>query len=504
MIRIFTIVLLLTGTVVTSTTDAQTLDLEVTVNALDDSGQSFGTLFEARAEDGTLAAGAGFQDVYNTRFRNDRFTLQFFVRPQDENAGFELTRLPHPDLGCGVYLFDLDGEVYAWSSVQGNSVRRWDAHTERWVAELPPKVPQLRSGDGIMRVGSGHLVFSSDCAWYNQQQILSPPASGGWFNFYYAQGHLFFYHRVSGDTKSTHLLACPWTPESDAPIDLNKAVRFKTLHEAETPFSWGQWRDQVLTISNTGGIYVFADDQWTMALAPDRKTSYQVYSALLWQQRLLLAQYPTGNVFAWDGRTANHLRDWPPVLPGVAGSARECQTLCIYRGDLMAGVWPWAEVWRCDVDSQNWTSHDRAFTHPELTTDFQHPYETAARQQGWVLNHWGQRVTSMIPGGDSLLLSTSSKGTVEWTEDEKFLSESQRREYGAVLRLKMPGNLSAPVQWTGRPVHLRFIVRDGQMQIEQDGRRIASTLLPFNRDLSNLNVQFGSGLFGPAAWKIEN
>ena len=60
MIRIFTIVLLLTRTVITSTTDAQTLDLEVTVNAVDDSGQSFGTLFEARAEDGTLVAGVGF------------------------------------------------------------------------------------------------------------------------------------------------------------------------------------------------------------------------------------------------------------------------------------------------------------------------------------------------------------------------------------------------------------------------------------------------------------
>ncbi|MFT5327503.1 MAG: enamine deaminase RidA (YjgF/YER057c/UK114 family) [Planctomycetaceae bacterium] len=484
-----------------SNDDAQaSLRISAEVDFGTDLGQSFGSLFEVRNKAGRVVAGAGFADVYNTRFRTGRRTLQFFVRPETDAAKFEVERLPHPDLDCGVYLCEFDQEIYAWSSVRGNSVRKWNEKLQTWVNELPPGMPAVRSGDGLMRLGNGRLVFSNDSAWYDDRQILSPPEVGGYFNFYYAAGHLFFYHRNSDeDDQFTRVVACPWTPESDGAIELSSAVILKTKYERETPFTWAQYGEQILTVSNQGGIYVFEHGKWKTILESDNQVSYQVYSGLRWHDRLLLAQYPTGNIFEYRGQEAVRLKDWPPVMPGVSTSSRECQTLGIYRGNLLAGVWPWAELWRRDRDAEKWDFSARMFTHPELTDKTTHPYEADADRYGLVRNHWGQRVTSLIPQHDSLLLSTSSKGTYEWDDRYDFLTDAQRREYGAVLRLRLPGNLAVQPEWTSGPTKLHFDFDGKQLSITQDGRQLAATEVgdDFTVNLSDVSVNWAQGVFGP-------
>ena len=95
-----------------------------TVDLGPDLGQPFGSLFEARDAKGRLVAGAGFEEVYNTRFRSNRHTVQFFVRPTKGGDRFRIERLPHPDMDCGIYLFELDGRVHAWTNARGNRVKR--------------------------------------------------------------------------------------------------------------------------------------------------------------------------------------------------------------------------------------------------------------------------------------------------------------------------------------------------------------------------------------------
>jgi hypothetical protein len=483
----------------------RTLKISANVEFGRDKGQTFGSLFEVKNAKGRVVAGAGFQDVYNTRFRTGRHTLQFFVRPDVGDDQFKIERLPHPDLGCGVYLCDYDGAVYAWTSAHKNSVRRWDSKSRSWKAELPPGMEAVRSGDGIMPLGTGRLVFANNSAWYNDRQILMPPDTGGYFNFYYADGHLFFYHRHRAENGSfTRLYACPWTPQEAGPVDLDTAVVLKTKYDQETPFSWGHYDDQVLTVSNQGGTYVFAGNRWRTILEADKRFSYQVYSALYWHDRLLLAQYPTGNLFEYSGHEARHLADWPPVLPGVSSSSRECQTLSIYRGDLLAGVWPWAELWRYERGAKQWHTMGRMFSHPELTDEQTHPYEAEASELKLVTNHWGQRITSMVPQGDAVYLSTSSKGTSPWSDRYNFLNDEQRREYGAVLRLRMPGNLATQMQWKDSPTRFEFQLSDGRMNIRQDGKLLASSTLPkdFVVDLSNITVNRSQGVFGPLNGKL--
>ena len=478
----------------------ETATFQVKLDLGKDRGQSFGSIFEARNASGRVVAGAGFQDVYNTRFRGDRHTLQFFIRPNSDDDRYTVTRLPHPDLDCGVYLFDLDRELHAWSSARGNLVRRWDRESGTWHPGQPSDLGQMRSGDGAVRLGTGYLKFSDNRASYNDRVILKEPAVGSYYNFYYAQGRLFFYHaHRAGSGGFTKVYACPWTPESPNGIDLSTAIILKTKYDRETPFAWGQFNDQVITVSNMGGIYVFEDSKWRTALEADDKVSYQVYSMLYWHDRLLLAQYPTGNLFEYQGREAKRIEGWPPKLPGVSPSARECQTLSIYRGDLLAGVWPWAELWRYDRDAQRWHSMGRMFTHPEISDATVHPYEVQAKQHRLVANHWGQRITGLVPLDDSIFISTSAKGTARWEDRYDFLTDDQRRQYGAVLRLRMPGNLATQIKWKDRPIQLTFRVSPKSLTILQDEIELATTDLEddFSVDFSGLQVNWAQGVFGP-------
>ena len=464
-----------------------------------DQGQNFGSIFEATNQDGHVVAGAGFMEVYNTRFRSERQVVQFYIKPNTPQNSFSIRRQPHPKLGTGIYLFDHQSKLYAWTGIRGNSVRRWNAQGSNWQEAVPPGTSNLRSGDGIMHLAGGQLVMANNTAEYNGERILTSPSQGSRYCYYYAAGHLFFYHTDRTEPKPfTKVFACPWTPDQESRIDLSKAVVMDTKYIGETPFSWGQFQDQVLTVSNQGGIYVFSDNSWETLLEPDHTVSYQVYSMLNYYDRLLLAQYPSGNLFEYDGIKLTHRPDWPPKLPGVSSSAREAQTLAIYRGDLFVGVWPWAELWRYDHNEQEWHSMGRMFTHPEITDKQVHPYEAPAEQLGLVVNHWGQRVTGLVPLGESLMISTSSKGTAEWRNTYRFLNEPQRQEYGSLLELRLPGNLAAQVKWTTEPTTLDFKVSSDQLTILQDGQEIATSQLPASmlESLQGVTTHWRRGIFG--------
>ena len=502
-ISVLAVALLVVVTFEARTSDCLAIDpiatFSVEVDFGQDRGQNFGSLFEVRDSKDRVIAGAGFMGVYNTRFRSDRHTLQFFLRPEKDVDRFATERLPHPDLDCGIYLLDLDQKLYAWSSVRNNSVRLWHADTRKWNDASIPKTGQVRSGDGIMRLGTGTLTFTGNQVAFNDRIILNPPKLGTYYNFYYAVGRLFFYHAYRAEADGfTRIYACPWTTDARGPIDLNQATVMPAKYVGATPFAWGQFRGSVMTVSNYGGVYVFDGSAWTTLLEGRKGTSYQVYSMLNYHDRLLLAQYPTGQLFEYRGKTLKQLEGWPPRLAGVSSQAREAQTMAIYRGDLFVGVWPWAEVWRYSRDEDRWHSLGRMFTHPKITDKTTHPYEAEAEKYGLVTNHWGQRVTSMVPQGNFLILSTSSKGTYQWFDRYEFLTDQQRREYGAVIRLAMPGNLASQIKWKNRPLKFDFVVEKSRLIIRQDGEDLAHSELPFDTldGFQQITVKWGQGVFG--------
>ncbi|MEQ9408713.1 MAG: hypothetical protein RIK87_13335 [Fuerstiella sp.] len=477
--------------------------ITVTVDRGVDVGQCFGSLFEVTSADGSLVIGAGFQNGYNTRYRADRHSLEFFIRPTGGERICTAETLPRPNDLCGTYLYGRDDVVY---STYGG-VQAWGPSSVSWSSKAGPG-----GTNETMRVGDGLLSFGDSEVRYDGRTILGPPNAGSYQLFFYANGHLCFYHvhRKDGPYRPyqndsdgfSKLYACPWTAGSES-VDLSKATVLTLPVVGETTFAWGQLGDQIVTGSNIGGFYVFEEAAWRMLLAPQLNTSYQLYSTMMFHDRLLMGQYPTGRVFQYDGEKITDLPGWPPVLKGASTAAREAQTTVIYGGDVFVGVWPWGELWRYNPDSSTWDFVQRMFDHPELTDKITHPYDVE-NQGNDVGNQWGQRVTSLVTSGPNLFVSTSAKWPCDWDPDRfAFLAPEKWKSYGSVYRLRMSGHLSAPAQWTDGPTTFEFHIDDNSITIAQDGRAVATTALgeslaaKFRNATELQKVDWGRGIYGP-------
>ena len=482
---------------------AEDFTVSLVVDRGNDVGQSFGSLFELSSDNGSLMIGAGFQNVYNTRYRGDRHSVQFFVRPTDGKREFTVKELPRPsDDLTGAYLFSRDDVVY---STYGG-LKSWDSDSESWKT-----VSATGGTNETMRVGNGVLVFGDSSVSYNNHEILAAPQVGRYELFFYANGYLCFYHihrngkpyhyYEQGEEGFSRLYACPWSP-GQAQVNLSTAETLRLPVVGETTFAWGQLGQQIVTGSNIGGFYTFENSQWKMLLAPNIGKSYQLYSTIGFHDQLLMGQYPTGRVFSFDGQQIRDQPGWPPVLEGVSTNAREAQTSIIYGGDLMVGVWPWGELWRYNSDSDQWLFTRRMFEHPIVSDKITHPYDLENRGNS-VGNMWGQRVTSLVVSGAHLYVSTSAKAPYPW-EPQKypFLLPSKWKSYGKVYQLTTPGCLAASLKWTAGPTLLTFSLKANELSIHQDGLLLARSQVTGKiRDLLQATrisqrVQWGTGVYG--------
>lgn len=486
----------------------QEIRFKVTFDRGTDLGQNFGSLFEAKSNDGSLVIGAGFQNAYNTYYRADRHTVQFFIRPADLDRRLTVETLPRPNDLCGTYVYARDDVV---RSVYGG-VKAWDAERKVWRDEQ-----EIGGTQETMRVGRGVLEFGNSEVRYDGRTILSKPERGSYHLFFYANGYLCFYYIDRGEggyrpfqneaDGFSKLYACPWTHDEDA-VDLGKAIVLNLPIVGETTFAWGQSGRQIITGSNVGGFYILEDGRWQKLLEPKLNVSFQFYSTMALADRIVLGQYPTGRLFEFHGKSLTELPDWPPLLSGVSGSAREAQTTVVYGGEMFAGVWPWGELWRYHPDAKRWTFQQRMFDHPELSAAIVHPYDV--ENKGYdVGNLWGQRVTSLVTSGANLFVSTSAKSPVAWEPERfPFLAPDKWKSYGAVHRLTMPGHLGANIAWTNGPTTLEFTLRDAEMTIIQDGRKIATTAVaePLAGKLRPLpefeSISVGAGLYGKFGGKM--
>ncbi len=464
-------------------------EIVVKLDRGEDVGQNFGSLFEAKTTDGKYVVGAGFSGAYNTYYRHDRHTVHFFVRPTDGTRELSVTRTSRPNDVAGTYLFNFDGQVYSAEP----DVRVWNESAAAW----QPSPTRSRVDT---RVGKHLLSFDGSTVVLDGETMLAAPAEGNYAGFYYAQGYLIFYHiyrpgetgyrSYTTDAEGySKLIACPWKP-GDGPIDVSKASVETVPVVGEFPYAYGQLGNQAISCSNIGGVYALRAGQWRTLVEGSMETSYQVYAGFTYYDQLLLGQYPTGELFSFDGETVKQLPGWPPVMEGVSTASREAQTIVLYGGELYVGVWPWGEVWRYQRELGTWDLARRMFTHPEPTNATLHPYENETAALGGVANQWGQRVTSMVPFEDSLLISTSAKWPSVWESKFDYVGKEGWKEYGAVTHVRVPGHLSAPVKWTEGPTELRFTINDTGLHIAQDGKELGTATLD----------DIAVGTLGEATW----
>lgn len=456
-----------------------------------DTGQNFGTLFEAVDAEGKPVLGAGYLGCYNTQARSDRRLLHFYIQTPDEAFAPEV--LPRFNDDAGTYLFEFGNRLFAKGRGGGNDNDRhvWDPETRQWPVDED-------TAPLCIHVGSGVLAATQRRVTYDGEAVLElAPEQGFVAETYYANGFLVFRRRHPDVSPPVNeLVAYPWSAYEDTTRGLADCPAIPLRTPREFVYAYGQLAGDIVAATNTGGVYVFDGTAWRVLLEPDTNTSFQIYAMINFRGKLLMGQYPTGELFVYDGETFRHIDGWPPVMPGVSSNAREAQTLTLYGGDLYAGVWPWAEVWRLDTRNEAWAFAGRMFTHPEPTGATTHPYENETKALGVVLNRWGQRVTSLVPLGEWLYISTSSKGGNPWTPEVTFLADGEWKEYGKVYRYRKPGALAVHTAWKDGPTTFDFIVEDGRMAVRQDGAELGAAAFTVEPVAAPERIVWGDGVFG--------
>ncbi|MFT5468548.1 MAG: hypothetical protein ACI8UO_003658 [Verrucomicrobiales bacterium] len=492
---LFAATLMLTGT-------SRSQVFEATVDFGEDVGQNLSSIFEVRDADGRVICGAGFLGAYNTQPRSNRHRLSFFITPTDDSWEFEIQQLPRPSPDAGVYLFDYDGRLYATtrSGATDHKIRYWDESTETWIEDDEIVRYAHETTGRALALRRERLWWGDDLVFAEKPEGLRP------LEPYFSNGFLLTRRLSRGDDALTNeITASRWSPGQTLK-NLDSAIRIPLRSAKEFVYAWGQLGDATLAATNTGGVYRFADETWTTLVEPDRQTSFQIYTGINWRDRLLLGHYPTGELWEFDGGAEiRRLENWPPVLAGVSKRAREAQTTTIYGGQLLVGVWPWAELWRYDEAADSWHFVRRMFSQPELTDEVVHPWEneTAAADPDGSRNAWGHRLTSAVPFGDSLYISTSAKTAAAFDPKFEFLTPEVRNEYGAVHRLRLPGQLAAEIDWNWGPTKLEFRIEDDAISIWQDGVECGRAKLgkrpSFGEDSK---IKWGSCVFGEFRGKI--
>ncbi|WP_298868859.1 hypothetical protein [uncultured Gimesia sp.] len=479
--------------------DEPSIDVTVTVDFGKDLGQNLGTLFEATDDQGQRIFGAGFTSVYNSYYRGERYKLQFYIRPPQQKCRHEIKPIARAGTNASIFLYDLGEQVYANQGSKGG-LQQWNSSQQKW-SLVDTEKPH---GSSASTVRGKILAWFDSGLMHGDQKIFSQPSDAEYKYYYYGQGHLFFFRKtmsIAGRVDKS-LVAVRWSPYAEnLNVDLSLAKTL-TINSIEVfPYSWGQYGNETLTCFNYGGVYTFDGHRWKTLIEPSTQTSNQIYSMIYYQDRLLMGQYPSGMLFEYSGNQVRMLENSPPIPAAASPSVREAQTTGIYRGELFVGVWPWAELWRLNPDTSQWNQLGRLFTHPQVHSVPVHPYEAEAKSNGLVINDLGQRVTGMIPHNDSLLIGTSWKmGSKIYGVDRfDFLTPQQRKEYGVVHQLRMPGNLVSILSWQDEPTTLRFVVKEGRMAISQDGRDLATVKInsALFVDLPKTTIRWGQGVFGP-------
>lgn len=465
------------------------LDVTLTVDFSRDLGLNKGSLFEVYDEEGNVVAGAGFLGAYNTESRSNRQRLNFFVKPT--RADLESQPMARVNQQTGVYLSDQQGTLYARSR-NGTDNRFYAADSEDGTWQVDDSMTGYQ-----VDVAGKPLIVREHAVTYGDTTVLTVGQQTRILEHYYAGGTLVLRLRDSHQSDSSNrLVAIPWTSDQDSAdfnLEINPTLALRS--ESEFVYALGQLAGEVLVATNTGGVYAFKDNVWRVIVEP-ASHSYQVYSMLNYYDRLLLGHYPSGELYAYDGRNLSRLHGWPPVMPGVSDQAREAQSMAIYAGDLHVGVWPWAEVWRYDRNQSTWYFVRRMFTHPKPTDATRHPYETETAAVSEVRNLWGQRVTSMVPLEDSLFVATSSKTGKELVPE--FLKPDEWMDYGLVHRLRLPGQISAELDWAPQPTTIRCVFSRDRMTLWQDGKiKAKQSLNPADfTSTAPDRISWGRGIYG--------
>lgn len=486
-------------------------DFEITLNLkLDnDFGLDGGTLFEAYDEIGNLLAYAGFNNGVNTRSSTNRKTVSFYVKSQHDSVSIIDIDNPFPGIDeCG-RIFNVNNEL--WALNYKHEKKKYNSETKQW-----EKINNLKLNSAGYLIDVQKLqdsivwVYVDGVFWGNKPLYIEERPEYRIITFYANNSNVLIF-RTTEDTlhNCRNLISIGklnW-------VDNQPEIKIDTSYQGLCPlpwlagaYCWAYQQNHFYVSTNSGHTYKLNSDSLVVITERDiydyATEGWQAYSMINFRNKLLLGHYPSGKIFEIN---QNQI-DTPlnifnvPVREDIMAQEREAQTMAIYAGYLMCGLWPWGELYGYNVNTKEWSLYQRFFKFPGYRKELTPFYDRIEFNSGVPNNQWGQRITDLVPYGKYLAVNTSFKNVV-FEEDKKYLFPDEIKQYGKVYLLEIPGQISSVINWK-EEIELKFICKNGLMKIYQDDNLIVENKIDALDKHINFQIMPHNGIFGKSQYRL--
>lgn len=455
-----------------------------------DSGLPTGTLFHVGD-----TAGAGFAYANNTHRTTNPRVVTFFAKG---NAGVKVTDLGKPFADSVTFgLVSMKDELLAVAYSPGFlRPRQYDKPSRTWRdVSMPGWKDGVTNLGGFQVVNNRPLYLYTDAPnlYFDGNAITGDSRFVGKkaYGLLYAVGKLYLFFQADGPD---FMYACDWMPGKDA---VSNCI--------EASFGINVWLYSFFPVAGGAGITDTLGNVWRLsssgALTTYRQAdsaSYQIYSALLFQGQWWAGHYPSGSLVRWPDLTAVD-----PAIgkqPCSDSAAREAQSLGIHMGKIVAGVWPWGEVWT-GSPGNSWELLTRVFQNPANVCGAA-PFIAQAVAAGAEMNALGQRIFGIANWDTGIAVSATMKNPYYATALDR-LTAPERAPYGSVFLIEQDYELSCTIPGSGA-MELTFVLTSTTMDIRKDGTVLCSRLID-GTTLQNLTSPaiIGDGPWGSFTGKIK-
>jgi len=470
------------------------------LNLGEDKGQSLGTLFQIE-NNGVVLCAAGFQNSYETYVGNNNRILSFFIK-SDDPLKKESIGTPFSNKYRKIRLFNFNNRLYAKMIEHEGYFKYYDEQDMTW--KIDTAITQsLGEGFRYAQVVNNNLLsFHNNYILYNKDTIYKAPYSSSYLTAAYRNGQFLLFNNALEGMQNTISLG-NWSPKEDSIRILSTYLDSCPNQSANYPYCILDYKTGFLVGTNYGNIYYVDKDEIQIVFKRKLKDpSWQPYCMMSYFNEVVIGQYPTGNLFTYSGK----LKPFNPmIIPPlkVSKNSREAQSIVLYCGTILTGIWPWGELHYFDVGNKTWNFAFRLFDYPKNEDVLrglgrvEAPYiDTFKLKRNEIYNNtWGQRISGFVQLDESIYASTSNKGWRTTEKDVQLLGKEIVNQYGSIYKINKSGQIAKEIQWKPSTV-LEFIYENNIMKIVQDDQVLISREFKGLFLDENASCVIGKGIYG--------
>ncbi|MFZ4125880.1 MAG: hypothetical protein ACOYJ2_07420 [Rickettsiales bacterium] len=495
----------------------------VTINSDQHTNEPRGTVFEWKSKDGALQCGAGFVYSIGSHAFSNQNQLEFWCHDAKQKP-LTFTTLPRPKSDFPQsYVGNINGELYDYTThrVFDFDWNVWREISKQDWTDIGGAVPYV-----FQITDKKPIVIATDYKNCGGLSLFSPKGYVGtlptgtdfssaiiWRGALYANVNRQIW-RAQLPT-STHALDGQCHPLT-YDIVSNRSDWAYTFFPLEDTLYYGG------SVDIDGGkrnacARLNRWDEATKQFVPqpitidgescEGENITEYYSFTPYQKGGLVGNFPHGGLVYHDGTKAamSKLALATKDDFGYENGTfyRESQTVLSAYGNIFVGMFPWAEFFAINPETDTSTIQ-RLITHPEKARG-EAPYmKDAPMTAGNVPDptHWGQRITRVTVLNGKLCASTGNKRGKRYSAAEfPNLTEEETLDYGKVFCATLPNHTMAAHQIAAKGT-LRFVVGKNHLMIFENDRLIAYNtvnLTPQQRqslDTDDGELTKGTGNYG--------